>query len=176
MATSVIPWNKVQDLRHEGLEMPPDVSVDVHGQPTMDPELSAALLPLGGAQYGYKGAGLAAMVEVLSAVVTGMPHCSRILPMAGPDLSTARRLGHFFIVIDPRRLVSPEVYERGMRGYLGDLRSQPARANMRVMAPGDREWRLEEQRQEHGIPISDSLGQLFDEMADRLHIQRLKYK
>lgn len=175
MATSVIPWNKVQDLRDEGLEMPPDVSVDEQGQPTLDPERSAALLPLGGARYGYKGAGLAAMAEVLSAALTGMPHCSRILPMGGSDLSTPRHLGHFFIVIDPRRLVSPEVYDRGMRAYLGDLRRQPARANKRVMAPGDREWRVEEQRREHGIPISESLRQQFEELADRLHVPRLQY-
>ncbi len=175
MATSVIPWNRVQDLRHEGREMPPDVSVDAQGQPTLDPERSAALLPLGGTQYGYKGAGLAAMAEILSAVLTGMPHCSRILPMTGPDLSTPRHLGHFFIVIDPRRLVSPETYDRGMLSYLGDLRDQPARADRRVMAPGDREWSVAEQRGEHGIPISEPLRREFDELADRLRIPRLKY-
>jgi ureidoglycolate dehydrogenase (NAD+) len=175
MATSVIPWNRVQDLRHEGRELPPDVSVDAQGQPTLDPERSAALLPLGGTQFGYKGAGLAAMAEVLSAVLTGMPHCSRILPMAGPDLSTPRHLGHFFIVIDPRRLVSPEVYDRGMRGYLSDLRGQPARASRRVMAPGDREWSVEEQRREHGIPLSEPLRREFEELAERLRIPPLKY-
>lgn len=175
MATSVIPWNKVQDLRDEGLELPPDVAVDALSQPTLDPERSAALLPLGGTRYGYKGAGLAAMAEVLSAVLTGMLHCSRILPMGGADLSTPRHLGHFFIVIDPRRLVSPEAYDRGMRAYLNDLRGQPARPNTRVMAPGDREWSIEEQRRRDGIPISDSVRQQFEELADRLGISRLKY-
>lgn len=175
MATSVIPWNKVQDLRDEGREMPPDVSVDAQGQPTLDPEYSAALLPLGGIQYGYKGAGLAAMAEVLSAVLTGMPHCGRILPMGGADLSTPRHLGHFFLVIDPRRLVAPKVYERGVHAYLSDLRSQPARANTRVMAPGDREWSIEEQRERQGIPLGDSLRQQFEELADRLRIPRLTY-
>ncbi len=175
MATSVIPWNRVQDLRNEGREMPPDVSVDAQGQPTLDPERSAALLPLGGTQYGYKGAGLAAMAEVLSAVLTGMPHCSRILPMAGPDFSTPRHLGHLFIVIDPRRLVSAEVYDKGMRDYLSDLRGQLARANSRVMAPGDREWSVEEQRRMHGIPLGDSLRLEFEELADRLRVRRLKY-
>jgi LDH2 family malate/lactate/ureidoglycolate dehydrogenase len=175
MASSVIPWNRVQDLRHEGREMPPDVSVDAQGQPTLDPERSAALLPLGGSQYGYKGAGLAAMAEVLSAVLTGMPHCSRILPMTGADLSTPRHLGHFFIVIDPRRLVSPEAYDSGMRSYLSDLRAQPARADKRVMAPGDREWSVAERRREHGIPLSDPLRREFEELADRLRIPRLQY-
>jgi ureidoglycolate dehydrogenase (NAD+) len=175
MATSVIPWNKVQDLRDEGRQMAPDVSVDAQGRPTLDPERSAALLPLGGMQYGYKGAGLAAMAEVLSAALTGMPHCSRILPMGGSDISTPRHLGHFFLVIDPKRLVAPNVYEKGMDAYLSDLRSQPARANTRVMAPGDREWSIEEQRGKQGIPIGESLRRQFEELADRLRIARLTY-
>ena len=116
------------------------------------------------------------MAEVLSAVLTGMPHCGRILPMAGPDLTTARHLGHFFIVIDPKRLVSPQVYERGMHAYLSDLRGQPARAGSRVLAPGDREWSIAEQRQEHGIPIGDALRPQFQELAERLRIPPLKYR
>ncbi len=173
MATSVIPWNRVQDLLNEGLPLPTDVAVDSNGEPTLDPARSAALLPLGGMRYGYKGAALASIVEVLSAVITGMPHCSRLPGMAGPDLSTHRRLGHFFIVIDPHRFVSPEIYSMGMEAYLHDLRTQAGRQGMKVMAPGDREWAVEEDRQRQGIPIADQLKIDLDELADSLGIARL---
>lgn len=175
MATSVIPWNRVQDLMNEGLTLPPDVAVDSDGAPTHVPARTAALLPLGGIQYGYKGAALASMVEVLSAVMTGMPHCSRLLNMAGPDLVTPRRLGHFFIVIDPSRFVSPEIYSLAMGAYLRDLRSQPGQKQMKVMAPGDREWAVEEDRQLRGIPVGDQLKIDLDELADGLGIGRLEY-
>jgi LDH2 family malate/lactate/ureidoglycolate dehydrogenase len=175
MATSVIPWNRVQDLMNEGFPLPADVAVDSDGAPTHVPARSAALLPLGGINYGYKGAALASMVEVLSAVMTGMPHCSRLLGMAGPDFVTPRRLGHFFIVIDPGRFVSPEVYSLAMGAYLGDLRTQPGRKNMKVMAPGDREWAVEEDRQLHGIPVADQLKLDLDELADSLGTGRLEY-
>lgn len=174
MATSVIPWNRVQDLKMKRLPMPPDVSVDRRGEPTLDPEQSAALLPLGGLRYGYKGAALASMAEVLSAVMTGMPHCSQLLGMAGPDFSAPRHLGHFFIVIDPKRFVSAYLYDAAMRAYLSDLRAQPARPGTQVMAPGDREWAIEAQRLEHGIPISEPLWKEFDRLADRFHIRRLE--
>ena len=174
MATSNIPWNRVQDLKSQHLSMPPDVSVDKEGEPTLDPAQSAALLPLGGARYGYKGAALASMAEILSAIMTGMPHCSRLLGMGGPDFSTPRHLGHFFIVIDPKRFISAELYETAMRAYLIDLRSQRARAGSQVLAPGDREWAIEAQRREQGIPISKPLAQEFDRLADRLHIPRLQ--
>ncbi len=173
MATSAIPWNRVQDLKMNDLNMPSDVSVDAQGTPTLDPNASAALLPLGGLRFGYKGAALASMIEVLSAVVTGMPHCSQLLPMAGPDFSTPRHLGHFFIVIDPHRFSSPERYTAAMACYLHDLRSQPAHPGAPVMAPGDREWAIEADRTLHGIPLSAPLGEAFDDLADTLHVARL---
>jgi len=174
MATSAIPWNRVQDLKMRRRPMPADVSVDARGEATLDPEQSAALLPLGGRRFGFKGAALAAMAEVLSAVMTGMPHCGRLLGMAGPDFSTPRHLGHLFLVIDPKRFVSAEVYEAGMHAYLNDLRSQPSRPGTCVLAPGDREWVVQAQRIEHGIPLSEPLVQAFDELADRLGIPRLQ--
>jgi LDH2 family malate/lactate/ureidoglycolate dehydrogenase len=175
MATSVIPWNRVQDLMNEGMPLPPDVAVDSDGAPTQVPAHSAALLPLGGINYGYKGAALASMVEVLSAVITGMPHCSRLLGMAGPDFVTHRRLGHFFIVIDPGKFVSREAYSQAMEAYLADLRALPGRKNMKVMAPGDREWATEDDRQLHGIPVADQLRIDLDDLADRLGVARLEY-
>ena len=174
MATSVIPWNRVQDLRMKQLRMPPDVAVDQEGEPTRDPEQSVGLLPLGGLPYGYKGAALASVAEVLSAVMTGMPHCKRLLPMGGDDISTHRHLGHFFIAIDPSRFIPRDLYEAGMRAYLRDLRSQSARAGKRVMAPGDREWETEHFRATNGIPISQSLENEFNLLAGELNITPLK--
>lgn len=176
MATSLISWNRVQDLKMQQRPIPADTAVDVRGEPTLNPEQSVALLPLGGMSFGFKGAALAAIAEVLSAVMTGMPHCNLLLPMAGPDFSARRHLGHFFFVIDPKRFVSAGVYETGMRAYLSGLRSQPSRPGTRIMAPGDREWTLEAQRRVHGIPLSEGLAQSFDQLADRLHISRLQYR
>jgi ureidoglycolate dehydrogenase (NAD+) len=175
MATSNIPWNRVQDLMNEGLPLPEDVAVDSDGSPTIDPDRSAALLPLGGIRYGYKGAALASVVEVLSAIITGMPYCSRLPAMVGPDLASHRRLGHFFIVIDPRRFISSEIYVAAMKDYLHDLRTQAGRQGMKVMAPGDREWTVEEDRQLHGIPVGEQLKIDLDELADRLGVDRLPY-
>lgn len=173
MATSAVTWNKVQDLIARGLPLPEDVSVDKSGEQTTDPTLSAALLPLGGVQFGFKGAALASMIEVLSAVMTGSPHCSQIPGMPGPDLSSHRRMGHFFIVIDPNRFVSAEVYRFGMRAYLHDLRNQESRSAIGVMAPGDREWAIEEARLHLGIPIPDQLRRELDGLADCLMVRRL---
>jgi LDH2 family malate/lactate/ureidoglycolate dehydrogenase len=176
MATSVVPWNRVQDYLMEGLSLPPDVTVDSAGEPTIDPAESDALLPLGGTVFGYKGAGLASMIEILCAVMTGSPHCSSLPAMKGPDFSTPRRLGHLFLAIDYRRLVPAQIYEAGMRAYLHDLRNQPAKPGRRVMAPGDREWSIMEERKHEGIPVMRHLRAEFDRLSDELGIKRIKYR
>lgn len=165
MATSVVPWNRVQDLASKGQKLPDDVAVDIGGQLTRSPQNTAALLPIGGMSFGFKGAGLAGVLEILSAVITGSPHCSALPGMAGPDLSTPRRLGHLFIVLDPERFVPRAVYEAGMAAYLGDLRATSSRPGATVMAPGDREWTIEAERLASGIPVSAALRKAFDQLA-----------
>ncbi len=174
MATSMVPWNKVQDMAAKGLKLPPEVAVDATGKPTIEPMESAALLPLGGIGFGHKGAGLASVMEIVSAVMTGMPHCSEILGMVGPDDTTPRRLGHFFIVIDPERFVPRSVYDIGMAAYLASLRASPAREGKSVMAPGDREWKVEIERSRDGIPVAPALKQAFDAIAADLEIAPLQ--
>jgi ureidoglycolate dehydrogenase (NAD+) len=176
MATSVVPWNRVQDYLMEGLSLPPDVTVDSTGEPTIDPAQSDALLPLGGTIFGFKGAGLASMIEILCAVMTGSPCCSRLPAMKGPDFSTPRHMGQFFLAIDYRRFISHEVYEAGMQGYLRDLRGQSAKTGRRVMAPGDREWSIKEERKQHGIPVMRRLREELDCLSDDLGIRKITYR
>lgn len=172
MASSIVPWNRIQDYRSKGMPVPNDVAVDADGRVAHDPAEVAALLPLGGMIYGYKGAALASMMEVLSAVMTGMAYCGALLPMVGADMSTPRRLGHFFIVIDPQAFVTREAYDRGMAAYLGDLRSRDARPGRAVMAPGDREWVEEARRLASGIPMSPALIAEYAEIADKFGIDQ----
>lgn len=175
MATSVVPWNRVQDYLMEGLPLPPDVTVDVAGELTTDATLSAALLPLGGMAYGHKGVGLASMIEILCAIMTGSPFCSQLPAMKGPDFSTPRHMGHFFISVDYRRFVSAEIYEAGIHAYLHALRSQPAKPGRHVMAPGDREWSVLRERQQRGIPVMNQLRLELDHLADALCVRRIAY-
>src|SRR5262249_27247803 len=67
MATSSIPLNRVFLYRALGKQLPPNVAADKAGAPASDPATAEMLLPLGGADFGYKGAGLAGLVTVLCA-------------------------------------------------------------------------------------------------------------
>ena len=77
-----------------------------------------------------------------------------MIPMVrGEDMATARGMGHFMLAIDPAFFGGKAVFEDGMRRYLAALRASPARPGEAVMAPGDREWRVEAQRSRDGIPL-----------------------
>ena len=165
MATSAIPLNRVLQYRAIDRPLPCDVAVDADGHMTTDPAAASALLPVGGADYGYKGAGLAALCEVLSAALTGMGFSHQLLSMAGPDYTTRRHLGHFFLVMKLQAFLDPRLYWLQMSGYLQDLRGQQATAGKHVMAPGDREWAEERDRLASGIPIDHAVQAEFAELA-----------
>src|SRR5271156_2456505 len=74
MATSAVAAGKIQLAAARGEEIPAGWIVDSEGRQTTDPlqfHKGGALLPLGGSE-GYKGSGLAAMVEVLCGLLTGL--------------------------------------------------------------------------------------------------------
>src|SRR5579863_2845091 len=74
MATSAVAAGKIQLAAARGEEIPAGWIVDSKGLQTTDPlqfRNGGALLPLGGTE-GYKGSGLAAMVEVLCGLLTGL--------------------------------------------------------------------------------------------------------
>src|SRR5262245_14732339 len=78
MATRSVPWNRVMNARREHQTLPPNVVIDTHGQVTTDPDAAAALLPLGGHEYGHKGYALALMVDLFCGPLNGMPFADRI--------------------------------------------------------------------------------------------------
>jgi LDH2 family malate/lactate/ureidoglycolate dehydrogenase len=153
MATSSIPVNRILQYRALDRELPADVVVDDTGAMTRDPHAATSLLSLGGAGYGYKGAGLAGVVTILSAVLSGMCLDHQMPEMFVPPWSEPRRLGQFFLAMKPSTFIDEERFQTQLRAYLEALRGQPAHPGERVMAPGDREWAVERRRRAEGIPL-----------------------
>ena len=130
------------------------MAADGQGVPTRDPQDVAMLLPFGGADFGFKGAALAGVATILSAVLQGAALDHAMLRMVGGgDMTTPRDMGHFVMAIDPAFFGGRDAFLAGMRAYLAALRGSPARPGEAVMAPGDREWRVEAERDRDGIPL-----------------------
>lgn len=174
MATSSIPWNRVQQYGAIDRELPDQVAADADGDVTRTPGEVAALLPLGGSDFGFKGAGLGGMVEVLSSTLSGMLHGFRLLPMGGPDMSTPRGVGHFFLALRPDAFAPGNPFPECLRQYLDDLRAQPGRDGGQAMAPGDREWACRTRREAEGIPLDSANRVAYAELAESLGVRALQ--
>ncbi len=66
-ATSTVAMGRVQTLKREGKMLPPGAAVDANGQPTIDPNEVAALLPFG----GHKGYGMSLLNEIFGGLIGG---------------------------------------------------------------------------------------------------------
>lgn len=164
MATSAIPLNRVKLLASQGRELPLAVASDAEGRETRQADRVEMLAPLG-ADYGYKGAGLAGMAEVFSAVLTGGGLSHELLPMGGPDFATPRNLGAFVIAVDPAAFVGAREVAQAMARYLDALRASPQTPGGRVMAPGDREWEEAARRRRDGVPLDAETALAFAGLA-----------
>ena len=161
MATSSIPLNRVFLYQVLGLELPENVAADKTGAPTSRPGDAKMLLPLGGSGFGFKGAGLAGLVTILCAVMTGGTIDPLMVKMSRPVSSEHRNCGHFFLAIDPDRFVGKEAFGAAISAYLSHLRNVPAKEGETVMAPGDREWAVAATRSVSGIPIDRETAAYF---------------
>jgi LDH2 family malate/lactate/ureidoglycolate dehydrogenase len=167
MATSAIPYNRIFLRRATGPPLPPEVAMTADGEPTTDPFKAAAVLPVGGAGFGYKGAGLAAMIDILCSAFSGMGHGFLIDPLAGEDYSRPIPIGHFILVLNPATFQALAGFDARIGAFLADLRRQPAQPGHKVMAPGDIEKAEAARRAVNGIPIDSTTWASLKESAER---------
>jgi len=147
MATSQVAWNRVLNARIEGRELEPGLAVDADGTPTTDAGRAAAAVPLGGPAYGYKGYGLAFMIDLLCGAMNGMTFGRHINGMY-EDLEHPRKIGHLLIALDPGRFAGGGTLEATVDAVVRDLKTQGD-----ILFPGEPELLEEKRRLAQGIPI-----------------------
>ena len=166
MATSQVAWNKVVNARVEQRSLQPGLTVDENGAPTTDPARAAALVPLGGTDYGYKGYGLAMMIDLLCGALNGMSFGPRLTNMYG-ELDRPQKLGHFLLAIDPQRFAGGATLEATVRAMADDV----VRSGDAVRLPGDPELRADSERRARGIPIEPQALADMREWSTRLAVK-----
>ncbi|XP_065178444.1 uncharacterized oxidoreductase YjmC-like isoform X2 [Sycon ciliatum] len=170
MATSTIPWNKVEQARAgSGSTLPPGTCADADGQETTNPDLVRTLVPVG----GYKGHGLAAMVEVMCCSATGMAFGHNTVQMYGPhvDQTQKRCIGQCYLVMRCDGAVSEEEFRKSLQEMTEDVRKEPPMAGVSsVMMPGDPEIATACHRRKHGIPLNSVEWADFTRFAKELNL------
>ncbi len=165
MATTSIPFNRVRNARREGHALPQDVAVDAAGAPTTDAHAAVAVTPLGGREYGHKGYALALVVDLLCGPLLGNPYGPHI-PSMFHALDEPRRLGAFFIALDPERFAGGAALAAGVEAMARDLAAEPGAP----MMPGDPELAVAAQRARDGVPVEPQLAEQCRSWGARLGV------
>ncbi|PKB32309.1 LDH2 family malate/lactate/ureidoglycolate dehydrogenase [Pseudonocardia alni] len=176
MSTSTVAANKVKVFDLLGRPVPQGWVTDEAGDPVTDPAAAMAYLhehlyggltPLGGdgATGGHKGYGLAVMVQILSAALSGADLAARRPPGAPEDI------GHFLLALDPSVLRPDGGYLDDVDELLDTLReTPPVDAEAPVVVAGDPERRHREERAEHGVPLPGSLLRKLEAVCERARV------
>lgn len=168
MATSVVTFNKIRQLREEKKPAPPGVGANKEGTETTDPNEITMLLPIS----GYKGYGLSMVVEILCGLFTGMPYGPHIPKMFEAPMSQKRFLGQFVIAMKIDCFQNKEVFKERLSAMMKELRNEPALdKNIPVQVAGDPEKKNYEERMVKGIPLKPSEYEAFQKMSKEYSIE-----
>jgi uncharacterized oxidoreductase len=151
MATSAVAAGKIMLSVARKEEIPKGWIIDAEGRHTTDPtqyRKGGALLPLGGTE-GYKGSGLAAMVEVLCGLLTGLGF--------GVEPTGRHNDGCFMAVFNVAAFRPLEQFRKEVGEFARYLKSTPpSEGSTGVFYPGEVEYIREQQRRKDGIEIEDA--------------------
>jgi LDH2 family malate/lactate/ureidoglycolate dehydrogenase len=166
MATTTVAANKIFKA-HTNREpsIPAGWAMDKDGVPTTDTEAAYAglLMPLG----GYKGSGLAMMVEILCGAISGGAMSTELggLRIRGKHF----RASQTFMAIDVARM-QPDFAER-VDWLIGTVKdTAPASGFDEVLVANEPELRTMRKRLQKGIPIPDGTWEALLKGAARVGI------
>jgi LDH2 family malate/lactate/ureidoglycolate dehydrogenase len=168
MATSVVAGGKLRLAAKKGREIPDTWALDRHGKPTTDP---VEAIQHGFMQWagGYKGFGVATVVEVLGGVLSGGLFGTDVPPMKDfgrePLITSA-----FYLALDPERFMPLEEFRARVDRLVDQVKaSEPASGVEEVLIAGEPEARCKAERLRDGIPLSavvrDELRAVARELA-----------
>ncbi len=160
ISLSAVAGGKLLLASKKGEKIPLDWATDADGRPTDDPAKAFAgfLLPMG----GYKGLGLAYVVDILSGLITGGVFLDQMKGMYkfpdDPSLTC-----HLMMAINVAAIMSPEDLRERMAAFQQTVKASPMwDAGKEMLIPGEIEHRTAVARQAQGIPLP---AKLFDELA-----------
>jgi L-2-hydroxycarboxylate dehydrogenase (NAD+) len=173
MATTAAAYGKIEIARRATKPIPAGWAIDRTGASTTDPNAmidGGAMLPLGSDRErgGHKGYGLAVMVDVLSAVLSGANWGPFVPPFALrqeiPTRSVGKGIGHFFGAMRIDAFIDPIEFKKQIDDLIRTLRkTRPAPGTSGPLIPGDPEREAEAIRRRDGVPLVTAV---VDELRD----------
>lgn len=155
MAMSVVARAKIRNALKAGESIPDTWGTDKHGVKTTDPKaaLDGFLQPIG----GHKGYGLALLVDMFAGVLSSAAYLTHVKSWVdAPD--EPQNLGHFFILIDTRKLGSAQWLAERMLDFAAILHGSPAaEPGKPVIVPGEIELASMVRQRSQGIALDPAV-------------------
>ncbi|KAK3803859.1 hypothetical protein RRG08_029451 [Elysia crispata] len=174
MATTAVALGKLELNERKGIDIPLGWGCDEKGKATTKPSQANGLMPLGGTEEcsGYKGYGLAMMVEIFCGIMSGAEFGRNIRTWKTTDREA--NLGQCFIVVDT------SAFAPGFSDRLSELSSslrdlEPSEEQEKVLIPGDPEKvHMEKCDKLGGIEYHPNQIDFANDLAKELNIQPVK--
>jgi len=179
MATTCVTRGKVEVYNRDGKRLPAGWAVGLDGRTEEDPAVLLAntlvqkgggLLPLGGEgelHSGYKGYGLAVMVDILTALLAGgeFGHAVRDLE------KTTARVCHFFLALQMDLFRPAEEFKKDLSALLDQLTASPkAEGAQRIYYAGLKEAEAMEACRQKGVPLKANVWKTLTDRAASLKV------
>jgi len=176
MATTVAAYGKVKARAQQGRAMPEGWMIDRQGRPLTDPKRAeeGLLLPLGGAEAGYKGYGLALIIGMLAGTLNGAAMGRDVIDF-NKDQGTVTNTGQAILAIDVAAFGDVAAFKARIDALVRDLRASERLPDVeRIWMPGEQSARKRDDHARDGIPLAAALFDTLDKFADELGIGRLE--
>jgi LDH2 family malate/lactate/ureidoglycolate dehydrogenase len=163
MANTGVARGKIYLARNRRQPIPEGWAINAAGEPTTDPQeaIDGIILPMA----GHKGYAIAAMVDMMSGVLTG----SGFLSAVHSPYKTAQKsnCGHMMIAMNIEAFQPLAQFHRRMEAFIGELKSVPlAKGYDEVFYPGEMEARNDAKNRTLGLALPE------DTRADLQRIAR----
>jgi len=184
MATSAVALGKVEIADQLGKPIPEGWGIDKDGLPATDSHrtldefkrnVGGGLLPLGGAGElfgGHKGYGLAMMVEIFTALLSGAAVSPLTYPKSPEGKQLPANVGHFFGAwrIDSFRPI--EEFKKAMDEYQQLLKNaSKAKGQERIYIHGEKEYEAAERNMREGVLLNPTVAADLRALGEELQVE-----
>ncbi len=180
MSTTAVTRGKIEVYEREEEPLPPGWAVDTQGAVTADAsqlledmlfQRGGGLIPLGGAGElfgGYKGYGLAVLVDIMTALTSGGVFGKSVMDSE----QTSARVCHFFGAIRLDLFRDPVELKEDLDQLLDELnQTELAAGASRVYWAGQKEQESEAASAEHGVPLSQKVYEQLQDIGSSWKIE-----
>lgn len=181
MATSIIQRGKVEVYDRINKPTPEGLVIDQNAQYATDSHAilqglvkdTMSLLPLGGMgeeTSGYKGYGLATMVEILSTALSQAHYLKDTSGVKGGK-NVPLGLGHFFMAIDISHFLDVGLCRKIVGNIMRGLQnSRKAPGHEKIYVAGEKEYLQRLEREKTGIPLNESIQKMMHQLNQEFHL------